>query len=337
MEICTLISKHMRSPALVALTVLLLAVLSAPAQDASPQQVLQPPKDAVTSAYILGPGDDVVVKAVDVDEIKETPVRIDMQGNIKLPLVGKVHAAGLKAEELEALLNQQLKLYVIEPQVIVSVTTFRSQPVMILGAVTQPGVHQLEGRKTLFEVISSVGGLRSDAGYTIKITRQKEWGRIPLPGCTEDATGQYYVAEVDVKSVMEAKNPGDNIVIQPRDIITVPKVQVVYVVGAVKKPGGFALGDAPSMTVLQALALAEGLDRFASADNARVMRMNPGGIGRTDIRVDVKKIFKGQANDVALGPEDILFVPTSGAKQTTARTLEAAIAVGSGIAIYGVR
>lgn len=288
------------------------------------------------SVYILGPGDDIIVKAVDVDEIKELPVRIDIQGDIRLPLVGKIHAGGLKAEELEALLKQRLKTYVIDPDVIVSVATYRSQPVMVLGAVTQPGVHQLEGSKTLFEVISAVGGLRPDAGYTIKITRQKEWGRIPLPGCTEDATGQYYVAEVDVKSVMDAKNPGDNIVIKPRDTITVPKVQVVYVVGAVKKAGGFALGDAPSITVLQALALAEGLDRFASAGDARVMRMNPGGTGRTEIKVDVKRIFKGETNDVALGPEDILFVPTSGAKRAAARTAEAAVAIGTGIAIYGI-
>lgn len=294
-------------------------------------------KDGTPATYVLGPGDDIVVKVTDVDEIKETPIRLDMQGDIKLPLIGKVHAGGLKAEELERLLKQHLKKFVLEPDVIITVATYRSQPVMVLGAVAQPGVHQLEGRKTLFEVISAVGGVRPDAGHTIKITRLKEWGRIPLPGCMEDPTGQFYVAEVSVRSVMEANNPTENVLVQPRDVITVPKVQVVYVIGAVKKSGGFALGDAESMTVLQALALADGLEKLAAPHNARIMRMTPGGTARTEIPVDVKKIFQGKGNDVALGPEDILFIPNSGKKAAALRGAEAAIGIGTAVAIYGIR
>ena len=260
-----------------------------------------------------------------------------MSGSLRLPLIGKIHAAGLTPAELEAVIKREMKRFVKDPDVIVTPLTFRSQPVMVLGAVTTPGTHQLEGRKTLFEVISSVGGIRPDAGHTILITRQKEWGRIPLPGCTEDATGEFYVAEVSIKSVMEAKNPVENVLIKPRDVITVPKVQVVYVVGAVKKSGGFALGEARSMTVLQALAMADGLDRLAAPKNARIMRVSPGGNARTEIPVDVKKIFDGKGNDVALGAEDILFIPNSGKKAAALRTVEAMIGIGSGIAIYGIR
>jgi polysaccharide export outer membrane protein len=292
---------------------------------------------ALAGTYILGPGDEVVVKALDVEEIKETPTRIDMRGEIRLPLIGTVHAAGLTAEDLESVLKTRLKKYLMNPDVIVSVGTFRSQPVMVLGAVTSPGVHQLEGRKTLFEVISEVGGVRADGGHTIKITRRKEWGPIPLPGAAQDPTGQFYVAEVTVKSVMEAKNPTDNIEVKPRDIITVPKAQIVYVVGAVKKAGGYALGDAQSITVVQALALAEGLDKLAAPQNARVMRVMPGSSARTEIPVDVKKIFAGKGTDVELGADDILFIPNSGKKAAMARGAEAALAIGSGVAIYGVR
>lgn len=307
------------------------ALALAQTSPAAPSAPLSPDK------YMLGPGDDIVVKALNVDEIKETPTRLDMQGDIKIPLVGKVHAAGLTAEDLENVLKGRLAKYLHEPEVIVTVITYRSQPVMVLGAVTNPGVHQLEGRKTLFEVISAVGGVKPDAGHNIKITREKNWGPIPLPGALEDPTGRFYVAEVSLKSVTDAKNPADNIEIRPRDIITVPKVQLIYVIGAVKKAGGYALGDSESVTVLQALALAEGLDRMAAPTNARIMRMTPGGASRTEIPVDVKKIFNGKGTDVALGAEDILFIPNNGKKAAMLRSAEAALTIGSGIAIYSVR
>ena len=288
-------------------------------------------------SYTLGPGDEVSVSALDVEELKTGNIRLDMQGTIRLPLIGKIQAAGLTPAELENEIKRQLKVYVKDPDVIVTVLNFRSQPVMVLGAVTQPGTHQLEGRKTLFEVISSVGGVRADAGYTIKITRQKEWGRIPLPGCTEDPTGQFYVAEVNIKSVMDAKNPVENILVKPRDVITVPKVQVIYVVGAVKKSGGYPLGDAQSMTVLQALALSDGLDKLAAPRNARIMRVSPGGTARTEIPVDVKKIFDGKGNDVALGADDILFIPASGKKAAAFRGLETALGMSGTLVLLGTR
>jgi len=296
------------------------------------------PRGGTDSAtYILGPGDDIVVKVMDVEEIKEATSRIDMRGNIKLPLIGKVQAAGLTGEQLENVIRQDLKTFVKDPDVIVTISTFRSQPVMVLGAVNIPGVHQLEGRKTLFEVISAVGGLKPEAGHTIKITRQKQWGKIPLPGCTADATGEYFIAEVSIKSVMDANNPTENIQVKPRDVITVPKVNIVYVVGAVKKAGGYALGDAPTMTILQALAMADGLDKLAAPNNARIMRVSPSGSARIEIPVDVKKIFDGKGNDVALGADDILFIPNSGKKAATLRGIEAAIGLSGTALLLGAR
>ena len=305
---------------------LVLALLSSFAQQASSP-----------ASYALGPGDEIVIRALNVDEIKETPIRLDLKGEITLPLIGKIKAGGLRTEELEVLIKERLKKYYVDPDVVVAVLTFRSQPVMVLGAVAQPGVAQIEGRKTLFEVISSVGGVRPDAGHTIKITRRKEWGRIPLPGCVEDPTGEFFVAEVAVSSVMEARSPAENILIQPRDVITVPKARIVYVIGAVKKSGGFTLGETDSMTVLQALANAEGLDRFAAPGGARILRVTPGSAARTEIHLDVKKIFSGKGTDVALGADDILFIPVSGKKLATARTIEAAATIGSGLAIYAAR
>ncbi len=327
-----IVTKHYRS----IIPLLLLTAATAAGQEQEPSPSTQAAR-AKAAAYTLGPGDEVTVSVLEVEEFKAGPTRLDMEGSLRLPLIGKIHAAGLTPAELEAVIKRELKVFVKDPDVIVTPLTFRSQPVMVLGAVASPGTHQLEGRKSLFEVISAVGGIRADAGHTILITRQKEWGRIPLPGCTEDATGEFYVAEVSIKSVMEAKNPVENVLVKPRDVITVPKVQVVYVVGSVKKSGGFALGEARSMTVLQALAMADGLDKLAAPRNARIMRVSPGGNARTEIPIDVKKIFDGKGNDVALGADDILFIPNSGKKAVALRTVETMIGIGTTIAVFGVR
>src|SRR5437588_8180707 len=100
-----------------------------------------------------------------------------------------------------------MKRYLQEPDVSISISEFRSQPISILGAVQNPGVHQLQGKKNLFGVLSLAGGLRHDAGYRVRITRNLEWGRIPLPNATDDPNGQFSVASVSVKSIMEASNP----------------------------------------------------------------------------------------------------------------------------------
>ncbi|MBI4877397.1 MAG: polysaccharide biosynthesis/export family protein [Acidobacteria bacterium] len=290
---------------------------------------------APAPSYILGADDELIVRALDLEDIdSKTPFRIDMRGNINLPLAGRMRAAGLTVEQLEAQIIERLKTYVNQPVVTVTVANFRSQPISILGAVTRPGVHQLQGRKTLFEVLSMAEGLRPDAGNSIKITRRKEWGPIPLAGAQPDTTGEFYVAEVSIKSIMEARNPQENIFVQPHDVISVPKGELIYVVGAVRKSGGFILGERETISVLQALSLAEGLDRGNSAKKSRILRPQPGGAARTEIPVDLPKVLAGQTPDVHLQADDILFVPTSAVKSATLRAVEAAIQVGTGVAIY---
>lgn len=285
--------------------------------------------------YVLGPDDQISIRALDVDEISDKPVRIDLRGNINLPLIGRLHAAGLTPEQLESSIADHLiKAFVLHPQVSVLVTEFRSQPVSVLGVVNKPGVHQIQGRKTLFEVLSLAEGLRPEAGNTIKITRRKEWGPIPIPNAKEDASGQYYVAEVSIRSVMEARNPQDNILVQPHDVISVPKADLVYVVGEVSKSGGFPLNEQSSISVLQVLSLAGGLNRTAAPRRARLLRMTPGATERTETPLDLRAILAGKASDVPLRADDILFVPNNTAKTVGIRTVEALVSAGTGVLVW---
>jgi polysaccharide export outer membrane protein len=300
----------------------------------APALAAQPPPPEAPSSYVLGPDDQIAIRALDVEEISEKPIRIDLRGNLNLPLVGRLRAAGLTAEQLEADLVARLKTYVREPQVTVIITEFRSQPVSVLGAVTNPGVHQIQGRKSLFEILSMAGGLRQDAGNTIKITRRKEWGPIPLPNAKDDPSGQFSVAEVSIRSVMEAKNPQENILVRPYDVISVPKAELVYVIGEVARSGGFTLNEQGAISALQALSLAGGLARTAAPQRAKILRMNHGAAQRTEVALNLKQILAGKAGDVLLQPDDILFVPNNTAKNVAIRTIEAVISVGSGLAIY---
>jgi polysaccharide export outer membrane protein len=290
--------------------------------------------DTVPTNYILGPDDVITLSVHNLDEVSGKPTRIDRLGDINIDLAGQIHAAGLTAHQLESEIESRLQNQLNNPHVIVSITDFRSQPVSILGAVNSPGIHQLEGRKTLFEMLSLAGGLRPESGSIVKITRNAKWGRIPLPNAQDDPTGQYTVAAVSVKSIMNGTNPAENIVIKPDDTITVPKAELIYVIGSVTKPGGYVLGQDESLSALQILSLAEGLTHTAAGARARVMRTVPGNPTRIEIPINLKKLMAGKVADLQLKSNDILFVPNSGAKIALARTAEAAISVGTGLAIY---
>ncbi len=298
-------------------------------EEKTPKAVRQP------VSYVLGPDDQITIRVLQVPEIAEKPVRIDLDGNIELPYLGQVRAAGLTAEQLKKDLTERLKTFVREPQVSVGVEEFRSQPVSVIGAVNTPGVQQIRGRKTLVEVVSMAGGLRLDCGNTLNITRHMEWGKIPLPSAALDATGQFSVAKVDLKSLMEAKNPAENILVQPDDVISVPRAEMVYVVGEVPKAGGFVLQEREKMYLLEALALAGGVNRTAAPQNTRILRKSSSNAdGKIEIPVDLTKVLNGQLKDVPLQPQDIVFIPGSAAKRASLRAIEAAIQMGTGVAIF---
>ena len=189
------------------------------------------------ATYKLGPGDQVTLTVADLEDFNDKTFRIDMHGDLTLPLAGRVHAAGLTINQLEAATTERLRRLVKDPDVVISIASFGSQPVSILGAVANPGIRQLEGQKTLFEVLSLAGGLRPDAGNTVHITRDLKWGALPLADAKNDETGRFSVASLKVKDIMTARDPAENIVVEPGDIISIPKAEMVYAVGSVIRPG----------------------------------------------------------------------------------------------------
>jgi polysaccharide biosynthesis/export protein len=289
----------------------------------------------VRSSYVLGAEDQIVIHASDVPDISDKPVRLDLNGDLKLPMAGRIHAGGLTSEQLEAELTKRLSVYLEKPDVSVTIAEFHSQPVSVIGALNSPGVHQIEGRKTLLEILSSAGGLNPDAGPSITITRRLEWGRIPLPGAKDDPTAKFSVAEVDVKPLLEGKSPEKNIIIRPYDVISVPRAEIVYVIGEVGKVGPLTLNAGHSISVLQAVSSSGGVLRTAASTKAKILRPVPGDSKWAEFPVDIKKILKGEAEDQRLMAGDILFVPDSAGKRAGLRALEAAIQMGTIAGTYG--
>lgn len=290
--------------------------------------------DQVRSTYLLGPDDQLEIFGPELTEFGSKLARIDSDGDVQVPLVGRVHVAGETVQKAEQDLNKILSTYIREPQVVVNVAEVRSQPVSVLGEVNTPGVHQVQGHKTLLEMLALAGGLRPDAGYSVRITRQLEWGCIPLPGAVPDPSGHFSVAELNLRKIMEAKDPAENIQILPHDVISVPKAEMVYVIGEVKRSGGFVLGEHQTISVLQALSLAEGLPVTADARHARILRLKAGADQREELPVDVRALLAGKKPDVTLQGEDILFIPGSAGKKAGLRAIEAVIQTGTGLAIW---
>ena len=138
---------------------------------------------------------------------------------------------------------------------------------------------------------------------------------------------------------MESGDSVFNIQIYGGDTVTVPPAGIIYILGmGVAAPGEYVLQDrGEQVTVLKALALARGLTTFAKADSAVIMRTNPQTGHRDTIPVHLKAIENRKMDDVPMKSNDILYVPDSAGKKALARGTEAALGIGTGIAIYRVQ
>jgi polysaccharide export outer membrane protein len=292
-------------------------------------------RPAVAPEYILGVGDQVVLHVIDLEEISDKPIRIDPNGFVDIPLAGRFHAGGMSLEQLKAELATRLGKYITNPQISANLVDDQSRPVSIIGSVNAPGVHQLAGDKRLIEVLSLAGGVKEDAGSRVIVTREQKWGKLPLGNAVVDSVTGSSTASVSLDDLLASKLPSDNILILPHDIISIPKAEIVYVVGDVRKAGGFQLSSHPTISLLQALSLAEGFDRDAAPQRAKILRQAPGGDGKAvEIPVDITQIFSGKAPDIPLQGNDVLFVPNSAAKSGTRRAVDAILQAATGVAIY---
>ena len=290
--------------------------------------------------YIIGSGDLLRIEVFDVPELSRE-LRVGESGYISLPLLPvKIRTSGLTPFQLEEKLAELLQVneLVSHPQVSVSVKEQRSQPITVIGAVKKPLVYQALRRTTLLEVLSEAGGIADDAGSTVNVTRAASPAASSdtpgSPDSAEAAPPQSLTITINLNDLLESGDSKFNIPLLGGDVVSVPRAGVVYVVGAVDRPGGYVLqNDREQMTTLKVLALAGGLKTTAKPHQAVILRNAKDSSKRQEVAVDLSKVLGRKEEDARLLPGDILFVPDSTGKRALRRVGEMAIGLTSGVAI----
>jgi polysaccharide biosynthesis/export protein len=300
----------------------------------SPAETTVPSVRSQMSSVVLGPGDQVTVAAPEIEELDRRQLKVQSDGTVSVPLVGPMKVTGLTPQQFAEQLTKALQTQFKDPKISFTQIDVRSKPVTVLGAVNQPGVVQADGRKRLIEILSQAGGLRPDAGPTLTLARKSGQPSAFPAEVKTSVNGNNLTAVIPISGLMEGTDPASNVLVQSGDIITVPKGKLVYVLGDVKRAGGFPLGEANDLTVLKALSLAQGLRDTAKPNEARILRDDADG-HRSEVPLDLKKLLEGKLPDVAMRANDVLYVPSSTSKKVASRTLDALIQTGTGIAIYG--
>jgi polysaccharide biosynthesis/export protein len=291
--------------------------------------------------YIISPDDLLDVNVFDVPEFSRL-YRVSPSGSITLPLVrAPIAAAGLTTAQLSNAIRDRLQAdgLVSKAQVTMEVKESRLHSVAVTGAVKKPQIYPVFAQTTLLDVLSQAEGLSEDAGKVATITRgDLALAAQGLPGGQDG--GQSPVAQtitVDLKRLLQTGDPRLNVALYPGDRVTVQRAGVIYVVGAVGRPGGFTLkNDQEQMTVLKAIALAEDLKSTAIRNRAMIIRDDPAsaGKGRKELPVNLSEVLKGRVPDPPLEANDILFVPDSSAKKAMRRAAEVAVQIATGVIVW---
>jgi polysaccharide export outer membrane protein len=268
------------------------------------------------TGLVVGKGDLINVAVEGAPDFSKD-VRVNPRGEISLPMVGAIKVAGLTVEQAQDAVARRLQAggYFNNPQVTIFEKEYATQGISVLGEVQKPGIYPLFGPHSVLDAISAAGGTTAKAGNTILLTRH-------------DQPNQVQSIPLDFKKEQMGES---NVAVNPGDTVVVSKAGIVYVVGDVRQPSGFVMENA-HLTVLQAIAMAQGALPTASLGHAKLIRKTSDGAPQ-EIPIELNKIMKAKAPDMPLQAEDILFVPSSTAKNV-ARGIGAIVQSASGAAIY---
>jgi polysaccharide export outer membrane protein len=293
---------------------LVFLLLSGAAWAQTPRAAVSPTGLANLPAQKIGPNDLIAISVYDSPELTLT-VRVGQGGTIRLPMLKRrIKAEGLLPAALETAIAEALRAeeLLVDPVVTVTIAEYHSRPISVAGAVRNPITFQAAGPVTLLDALTRAGGLSPEAGPEILVSRIQ-------PG--EDDTPTSIVQRIPVKGLIDAADPELNLRLFGGEEIRVPEVGKIFVVGTVKKPGAFPIQDSSETTVLQMLALAEGLAPFASK-RAYIYRRDAVTGSKHEIPIELKRIMKRKAPDVPLQANDILYIPDNSGRRMTVKALE---------------
>jgi polysaccharide biosynthesis/export protein len=207
---------------------------------------------------VLVPQDTISIKVVNQPDM-DTTTRVETDGTISFPYVGRIRAAGMSEDQLAHAIERQLasRQIVTEPHVLVEISTFGTQA-SVQGQVGVPGVYTLDRPTNLTQLLSRAGGLRDSAvGGTLTLRRAG------------------VVKKFDSKEIQEGHGPGADLRVLNNDEIFVDLAPFFYIYGYVGHPGEFPL--LRPLTVQQAISIGGGLAALGSEWRIRIKRKSGNG------------------------------------------------------------
>ena len=231
--------------------------------------------------------------------------RVEQDGTIRFPFIGKIQVAGTTVDQLEESVATHLKADGImrDPQVTVLVVAQPWNVITVSGDVAKPGVFPAVHNLTLLDYLAEAGGLQDNFPGANNATNSPASSLITLSRPSLGTPVNIQLGPAPDHS------PYARIPLFAGDQLRVGRVGVVYAVGAFKSQGAFPLKNTSPTTVLEVAALAGGIGYEADTRDAAIIRTY--GNSRYTIGIDIRKILKGTMRDIALQEGDILFVPTN--------------------------
>jgi len=259
--------------------------------------------------YRIGPGDILDIRILNRPTLSRDAVRVEGNGVIRMPLIDEEIQAACKTEgELAKEIAEKYMKFYRKPQVDVFIKEYHSRQVAVIGAVNEQSRFELQRRIRLLDLLTYAKGTSPKAGQTINIVHAPQVQGCQKAGETEDDAAFSSYKLSDTLQGYPRANP----YIEAGDIITVPEANLVYVVGNVYTPLTIPLKE--PITLSRAVAMAGGVKQDSKKDKVRIVRQEPGAATSREIVVDLTAIEKKRADDIALMPNDIIDVPTSGSK-----------------------
>lgn len=261
----------------------------------------------------IGPNDLIGISVYDAPELTRT-VRVSSDGSLRLPLLkNRVSASGLLPVELETAIGDALREegILIEPVVVVTIAEYYSRPVSVMGSVRRPITFQATGNLTLLEALGKAEGLSQEAGPDIIVTHMDP-----------ESPTNVKITKIGVRDLIDNARMDLNLKLEGGEQIRVPEAKRIYVAGNVKKPGAIPVRDDSPITILKALGLSEGLTPFYKK-TVYILRPDESG-SKQEIPVELGQILNRKSEDIALQPEDILYIPDDNKKRVTTAVLEKA-------------
>ncbi len=232
--------------------------------------------------YIIGEGDGLEVSVWGNKELNVS-VKVRPDGMITIPGLGDVKASGVPPRELQKILGERLKDLVKNPIVTVTVREITNSKVYVFGGGVQSGVHELNRRTTLLQLLCSIGnavagdgkgGGGSAAGATAKVADYRK----------AYVTRNGKKVKEDFYKLFVTGDTSEDIVIETNDAIFIPQQvdRSVYVLGAVNLPKSIEYRE--GMTVMEAILESGGFTKFAKQNDTAILRKE----GTKDVSIPIK-------------------------------------------------